>query len=501
MKTHKFKRNYLIFTLLLMSLMMQAQQLRVKVVSEKVEQSGNTMEVDLMFDASALRLKSVESLIYTPILVSGRNKVELPKLIIKSKLRYKLDVRERSLNGTPLEAVSNLEVNMAGPVYAVEKFDRKNKNRIPYHVSVPYRTWMDGAKLQFREEAFGCCGAPQQQLVMAENVSGKQVELNAQFRYLTPEKEAEKVRYEIGEAYLDFPQGQSTILPDFRNNRYELEKINQMIVIVATDPDVKVSGVEMRGYASPEGSQRLNYELSFKRAQAMREYFAQMSTIPSGLFRTGVGGEDWDGLKQMLQDAYYMVPRKWEVLAVIEREYDLDKREEQMKKVGGGTPYKQIYRDLYPKLRRVDCQVNYVVRDFTLEEGKRHIKERPKLLSQNEMYQIARTYPEGSREFNETLITARKHFPNNDIANLNGAAAALAEGDIGLAHEYLEKVQNIDSPEYDNCLGVLYIYEGSYDEAEMRLRKAQAAGMDEATHNLRELVRVRSGASSREQRR
>jgi tetratricopeptide (TPR) repeat protein len=252
----------------------------------------------------------------------------------------------------------------------------------------------------------------------------------------------------------------------------------------------------MRGYASPEGSQKLNYELSFKRAQAMREYFVQMSTIPSGLFRTGVGGEDWDGLKRMIQDMYYMLPMKWDILATIEREYDLDRREQLIKNLGGGAPYKKIYRDLYPKLRRVDCQVNYIVRDFTLEEGKRRIKEKPKLLSQNEMYQVARTYPEGSREFNETLITARNHFPNNDIANLNAAAAALAEGDVELGREYLEKVQNTDSPEYDNCLGILYMYDGDYDEAEAYLRKAQAAGLEEATHNLRELARVRGNRPS-----
>jgi outer membrane protein OmpA-like peptidoglycan-associated protein len=490
MKMQKLKRSCLILLLLSACFTMQAQ-LRAKVVTEKIGQTGNTMVVNLTFDVGALNMKSVESLIYTPILVSGKNKMELPKLILKSKLRYKLDIREKNLNGTPLEAVSNYEVNMQTPVYAVEKFDRRSKSRIPYHVSVPFKVWMDGATLQIREEAFGCCGSPAQQIATAKSNTDTEVELNPQFRYLTPEKEKEKIRYEIGEAYLDFPQGQSVILPTFRGNRSELDKINQMIVIVATDPDVKVTGLEMRGYASPEGSQKLNYELSFKRAQAMREYFVQMSTIPSGLFRTGVGGEDWDGLKRMIQDMYYMLPMKWDILAIIEREYDLDRREQLIKNVGGGAPYKKIYRDLYPKLRRVDCQINYVVRDFTLEEGKRRIKEKPKLLSQNEMYQVARTYPEGSHEFNETLLTARNHFPNNDIANLNAAAAALAEGDVEVGREYLEKVQNTDLPEYDNCMGVLYMYDGDYEEAEVHLRKAQEAGMDEAAHNLRELARVR----------
>jgi outer membrane protein OmpA-like peptidoglycan-associated protein len=488
MKMQKIKRTHLIAVLLLAGVSMQAQ-LRVKVTTEKLEQTGNAVNVSLLFDVSNVRMKPVESLIYTPILVSGSNRVELPKIIFKSNLRYKLDVREHELSGTPLEAVSNYEVNMSAPVFAVMKLDKKRNRQVPYKVSVPYRPWMGDATLQFREESFGCCGSPNQ-VTTDRGTQAKQVAINAQFRYLTPEKEKEKVRFEIGEAYLDFPQGQSIIQPDFRGNRRELEKINQMIVLVATDPDIKVTGAEMRGYASPEGAQHLNYELSYKRAQSMREYFAQMSRIPPGMFRTGIGGEDWESLKQMLLDKYYMLPQKWEILAIIERESDLDRREQLIKNVGGGAPYKRIYNELYPKLRRVDCQVNYVVRDFTLEEGKKRIAEKPKLLSQNEMYQIARTYPEGSREFNETLITARQYFPNNDIANLNGAAAALAEGDAGLAREYLEKIQNTGSAEYSNCLGVLYIYEGHYPEAEKYLKKAQAAGLEEATHNLRELARV-----------
>jgi hypothetical protein len=487
MKILKIKRAHLVAIMLLAGMSMQAQ-LRVKVTTEKLEQTGNTVGVMLTFDVSKVRTKTVESLIYTPILVSGSNRVELPKIIFKSSLRYKLDAREHELNGTPLEAVSNQEVNMSGPVYAVVRIDRKRNGRVPYQVSVPYRPWMADATLQFREESFGCCGAPS--LVTTERSVGKQVAINPQFRYLTPEKEKEKVRFEIGEAYLDFPQGQSAIQPDFRGNRHELEKINQMIVLVATDPDIKVTGVEMRGYASPEGLQRLNHELSYKRAQSMREYFAQMSRIPSGMFRTGVGGEDWESLKQLLLDKYYTLPHKWEILAIIERESDPDRREQLIRNVGGGAPYKRMLNELYPKLRRVDCQVNYVVRDFTLEEGKKRITEKPKLLSQNEMYQIARTYPEGSREFNETLITARQHFPDNDIANLNGAAAALTEGNAVLAREYLEKIQNTGTAEYSNCLGVLYIYEGNYSEAEKYLKKAQAAGVEEAAHNLEELMRV-----------
>jgi hypothetical protein len=316
--------------------------------------------------------------------------------------------------------------------------------------------------------------------------------ISPRFRYLSPEEERKKVRFEIERAYLDFPRGKSDIDASFRNNKSELDKINGMISVIARDRDVSVSSVEMRGYASPESSRDFNLQLSSKRAQSMREYFAAKSTIPTNLFRTGIGGEDWEGLKVLLED--YPVAHKAEILRIIKTEPNLDERERKIRAIDGGAPYKQIFQDLYPKLRRVDCQINYTVRNFTLDEGKERIRAKPKMLSQNEMYQVARTYPEGSKEFNETLITAQEYFPDDDIANLNGAAAALTEGNTGLAEEYLYKVQNTNSPDYANCLGVFYTLNGNFEAAEKFLQKSYSAGVSEAGHNLNELAKVKRGA-------
>jgi Flp pilus assembly protein TadD len=181
--------------------------------------------------------------------------------------------------------------------------------------------------------------------------------------------------------------------------------------------------------------------------------------------------------------------------------YNLDTREQRIRAIANGQPYRQIFRDLYPKLRRVDCEIEFTVRNFTLDESKARIRKKPKQLSQREIYDVARTYQKGSREFNETLLTARSQFPEDDIANLNGAAAALSEGDTELAEEYLYKVQNTNTPEYANCLGVFYTQTGNFDEAEKLLRKAEAAGMSEATHNLKELERVRPRAKREAPRR
>lgn len=490
--------KYIFLTLLLLTghLALQAQQTGyIRVLPKTLEQNGENLNIEMTFDMSNLFIRKTESRIYTPILVSVKHKkeIELPVVIIKGSRRYKADRREDVLSGRPVFTPANHSNTRNSSIYAVEKFDRNN--RIPYHTSIVYKNWMGEASLNLREDVYGCCGNLLRTVMhknVFQDIDTQYPEIHPKFRYITPEKEQEKKRYEIGKAYLDFPQGKSTIDPLFRNNRQELDKINQMIIMLASDPDVSIQSIEMRGYASPESSQSFNYNLSSQRALAMRDYFAHLTTlIPANLYKVGNGGEDWEGLTSLLMD--YPVSHRNEILSIINTVQDLDIREQRIKNVGGGEPYQQIYRDLYPQLRRVDCQINYIARNFTIDEGKERIRNKPKMLSQNEMYQVARSYPEGSEDFNQTLITAQKHFPSNDAANLNAAAVALSDRDIELAEACLSQVKNTKSPEYANCMGILSTLKGDYNVAEVYLKRAQAAGIAEATHNLHELYKLKTG--------
>lgn len=470
----------------------------IRIVPKKMTQEGANLKIDMIFDMSNVRIGSTESHTFTPILVAGKKEMELPKVIIKGGRRYKADRRADKLSGRPPVEFAKNQKKITSSVYTIEKYSRNGT--VSYKISIPYREWMENAKMNLREDVTGCCGAEEGSMVY-KNVYREvtKIDIDPKFSYIEPQPEAKKRRSEIGRAYLEFPRGKSVIDPNFSNNRRELNKINEMISIIATDPDVVVTKVEMRGYASPESSEAFNNDLSYKRARAMRNYFTKMSTISQDLFQVGQGGEDWNGLVSLLTD--YPVAYKGEILNIINTVYNLDAREQRIRAIANGQPYRQIFRDLYPKLRRVDCEIEFTVRNFTLDESKERIRKKPKQLSQREIYDVARTYQKGSREFNETLLTARSQFPEDDIANLNGAAAALSEGDTELAEEYLYKVQNTNTPEYANCLGVFYTQTGNFDEAEKLLRKAEAAGMSEATHNLKELERVRPRAKREAPRR
>jgi len=445
------------------------------------------LDVEMSFDMSRLRIRSTESITYTPVITGSDNQYMLPKLIVKGSNRFKADRREEALSGRISEMAVYQELNTNNPVYAIEKF---NKNKlIAYRVSVAYQDWMRDATVNLREETCGCGGEQAmmtQRAIRFDGDSNNSAELQPKFNFLTPERELEKNRFDIGNAYLEFAQGGSTINPGFHNNQSELDKINQMISTILSDPDVSLTHIEMRGYASPEGSAQTNHDLSSQRARALRDYFVRrLPQLSAPNIITGVGGEDWEGLKNLLTN--YYVDFKEEIFNIINTVQDLDARERRIQQLGGGEPYRQIYRDLYPKLRRVDCQINYTARNFSVEEGKERMLQKAKLLSLYEMFMIARSYPSESHEFYQTLITARQYFPDNDIANLNAAAAALSQENPALADGFLKQVKNTYMPEYANCMGVLNIYKGNYTAAEDFLRRAQDAGVTEATHNMREL--------------
>ena len=78
------------------------------------------------------------------------------------------------------------------------------------------------------------------------------------------------------------------------------------------------SGVEINGFASPEGGLELNTRLGQTRAERLKEYIqSQMPDLTSDDFILINGVENWDGLRRLVEasDMEY----KEEVLRVLEQ--------------------------------------------------------------------------------------------------------------------------------------------------------------------------------------
>ena len=453
---------------------------RVQYIKRYMKQQGDSLLINMEIDMTRMELRTNRAQILTPVIGSRNEELELPRVIIQGNARNKAFERELELNKQAyFEFMNNLPYEIVKP-----------QGRLSYRLSIPFEPWMTNAYLDVEEDLCGC--GDQSKIARTRVFDGLTKDVIAepvyrvkpQLVYIQPEVEPIKRRQEIGNAYLDFPRGRNEILPHFGNNPVELAKIDNMIRKIATNRDITVQRVYMVGYASPESSVPFNTELSRSRAEALMRYFKNNSTIPPSLFETRTGGEDWNGLRQLLED--FPVSNKAEIFHIMNTVADLDEREKAISKVAGGRPYKIIYEELYPQLRRVVCEVNYTVKDFSLEEAMVNIKTAPQLLSLNEMFIVANTYAVGSPEFLKVFEIARQEFPNDPVANLNGAAAALSKGNVRDAERYL-KLSDPSTPEYANNRGVYLLMTGNYQEAERSLKRALSMGVSEASANLREL--------------
>ncbi len=338
----------------------------------------------------------------------------------------------------------------------------------------------------FRLDYILLSSAGKEQLIRTETVGG--VTLAPYIPYVPqwqvnlviPEKE-EKERQVQGQAFLDFAVGRSVIAPTFRRNPEELEKIAWVVSKIQEDPDVEIKGLYVEGYASPEGSYALNERLSRERAEALAAYMSREFNLSRDLFRVSSVAEDWQGLREAVEGNN--LPQKERIYAIIDSDEDYDRKEQRLKALGG--PWRTMLAELFPALRRVEYQVDFTVKDYTMEESEAVLRKDPAMLSQRELFLLAQSYPAGSTERDEVFELIYRQYPDDRVALINSAAQMLERGEDTGAKRYLDRTEN--DPMAANNLGIWYARAGEPEEAAACFERAIATGVTEAVHNLDEL--------------
>lgn len=448
--------------------------------SAELKQQGNSMLVSLQIDMDQLKVDSERGLTLTPILIGKEKSIELPEILINGSTRQKAYIRSMVLD----KEAANRE-----QPYAVLKSGKDTKNTFSYTQTLPYEPWMADAHLDMKQDLCGCGGHGQQiaqDIIIDRPLLEKKPEyiMRPSVAYIQPEVEAIKSRNEQKEIFLNFPVNKTVILTDFMDNRSELAKTENMLKEIKDDNNLNVTRIDIVGYASPEGPVKNNEALSKGRTEALKKYLSAGTQFPADIYHVVYGGENWDGLVAMVEAS--QMADKEAILSIIRETSDPTLRKNKLKQLKNGVPYKQMLSEYYPKLRKVNCNVYYNVRNFSVEEGKEILKTRPQQLSQDEMYRIANTYEAGSDSFNNVFETAVRMYPNDKVANLNAAASALSRKDLNNAGKYLDKSDK-DSAEYANNMGIYYMFNNDYSKAKEQLTKAAQAGSEAAKMNLKEV--------------
>ena len=440
----------------------------VSVTGVRTERHGNYLSVRMELELADVEVPSNRAVLVTPFLVNGDDRVVLPSVAVYGRRRYYYYHRK--------DAGAMLSGPDETTILAKEK-----PESLPYRELVPYESWMDGASLFLHRKEYGCCDE-----VLGEGLGeiGRYHEaFFPELVYIRPSGQTEKRRTLEGRAFIDFPVDQTVIYPDYRRNSEELKAIRETIDAVRNDRDATIDTVWLKGFASPESPYSHNRDLAIGRTNALKAHIQQLYHFDGVQMITDYEAEDWDGLRGFVDGSD--LPHRAEILAIIDGPLEPDAKEWKIKSTYP-SDYRFMLDTFYPALRHTDYRVSYVIRTFSdPEEIMSVIRAQPQKLDQNEFYVAASVLDPGSADFTEVFETAVRMFPDDEIANLNAANAAMRRGDNVGAARYLRKAG--DSPEAVYARGALAIRTEDYESARHYLRAAADAGLEQAAATLAEM--------------
>ena len=460
-----------LFLTLLSSAKTAAQSLsggRVNILNKEVKRAGDYVNVNMDMRLDNLNLKSNRGAVIIPMIVNQGDTAKLPAVEIMGRKRYIYYQR----NGKAATESPSI----------VEKYRKGEAQNIHYQERVAYRSWMENSQLVIGQDACGCNQAIVEEGLLQRIGEALPGPMKLCYAYIQPPAEPVKARSEKGTARLQFDLNKYTVNTRLANNKAELEKMRKTIDLIKDDPDVHITSITLHGYASPDGSYANNERLAKNRTKAVYSYLRNIYPVEEKLISFSSTAEDWQGVKDYL--AHNNIPQQQTVSDIIATNLSPDAKEKSIA-TKAGAAHRYLIDNIYPQLRRTEYAVNYEVRNFNLEEARKLVKTQPQKLSLNEMYAVANSYEKGSKEYNEVFDVAVKMYPDDKLANLNAANAALDRGDKVSAEQYLKKAGN--SAQADNAYGALAAQNKDYTKAKTYFQKAADTGLEEAKANLEEL--------------
>ena len=454
----------------------------VTVENRRVEKDGADVRVRMDLGLDNLDMKLQHTLQLTPVIVSGDGTQEqaLQPVHVDGRIRGKVVSRRAALD----------KDYPAGG----ERLRRKNgePQTLHYEATAPYEPWMLNGRLELRADVTGCAECGEGREAMATGgILPYEEPVYEMAVVQQPKEEAVKRRSEVRTARLQYRQDSHNVLPRYKDNQAELDKVQASIDAVKGNTDLTITGIYVTGYASPEATVAYNQALSERRARTFAEYVQQRNPeLDKSLWHVEGRGEDWDGLRKVVE-RYTNLLKQDEVLRIIDQcEGDLDQCEEKIKALVPPEIYQRVLNEMYGPLRRNEYRIEYNVRHFDLAEAKRLLETRPDLLSVAEMQKVADSYGRGTADYRAALKVAVDTYPDNTVALTNYALALIDAGEYDAVVSLLTPKAAGDAS-LQNLIGVAQFKAGRMDEAADAFQKAAEKGYPGAAENVRKLEEAR----------
>lgn len=450
----------------------------VSTANEDVRIAGDYLNISADLVLDSLRLRSNHQMLITPVIEGDSTKMDLPSVLISGRnmhLSYLRGVLDR------FPVIREHEIR--------QEVKRKNgkAQSVEYTARIPLESWMKSKSVHLAFVYDSCgCGTSFGQRIGSDIPVFENPVPNMTARMLpAPAMMEVPIEKHGGRARVQFEVDRTELHVDpYRckngqliDNRDQIAMIDDSVKYALTDPNVEIADIEICGYASPESPYLHNVELSSGRSKALAEYLADRYNLPKGSVKYSSVPENWGEFRDevLVSNEISMEQRKLlldliDAPATTPKEFDAKERT-----LKTDPRYSKLYRtkilpEWFPRLRATTFVINTRLKPLDDRKLAEVIKTTPEKMSLNQMFRVANLYARGSREFNEVIAIALKYYPDNEIAIVNAATAAVLDEDYERAKELLKRVDN--TPEVYNLLGIIATAEERFDAAESYFRKA-----------------------------
>lgn len=269
--------------------------------------------------------------------------------------------------------------------------------------------------------------------------------------------------YDRMSIYPQFEANKSRFNISYKANRSQIDTLMNRYRSLAKEMNLQMDSLEIRSWASLDGSYDSNYELCGERAEALSVYLrsTHSSELASCVVRPIPQGEDWQGMADRVSKRTDLANRD-SILAMLSRTVYPDQTEQDVREQYR-SDYRIIRDSIYPELRRMDVV-------FHLSRPGMHAVD-------SMQYEVKDGYEEGLR-----LLMKREYREAFDILSdypdYNTALCLACMGYNGRAYDLLLKLPVTGNSEY--LLSILCQRLGRDEEAIEHLQESVRLDPDKA---------------------
>ena len=308
----------------------------------------------------------------------------------------------------------------------------------------------------------------------------------------TPDK-FQRVIQELTEADIKFLI-QSAELRSKETKSDEMKALQAAIKDAKNAENKQINKIEVAGYASPDGGMDLNEKLAQNRQKAAANFLKKdlKKNKVANEIQSNITAEDWEGFRKAMENSN--MQDKELVLRVLSMYSDPEEREAQIKNLS--SVYGTIADEILPALRRSRLILTTDLIGKSDDQIMALAKNDPAQLSVEELLYAAtltdnkaekkEIYAKAANLYNDyrawnslgqlyfedgDIAEARRCYakaleiqPNDPDVNYNAGIAAMADGDLDKAEEYLGKAAGTKA-NLSAAMGTLYTQKGDYAAA------------------------------------